>query len=60
MTRRDFLNKTVKSVLAFSLGVCAFAGRAAEKFVLAVKTRKYPGKLKQIPVVMEKSEKWSG
>ncbi|MHC4337081.1 MAG: hypothetical protein ACYSTG_03920 [Planctomycetota bacterium] len=60
MTRRKFVQKLLKTGSAVVIGVSWLAKKAVpRKFVWAVKTKKYPGRLKPLRDISKQS-KWSG
>jgi hypothetical protein len=60
MTRRKFVQKVIKAGSAVVLGVWWLAKKTApRRFVWAVKTKQYPGRLRPLRNITKES-KWSG
>jgi hypothetical protein len=59
MTRRTFLRKIFHAALAFSAGAYLIAKKAPKKFICALKTSKYPGKIISC-LNITRTNKWSG
>ncbi len=60
MTRRTFFAKLIKTTAAIIAGTWLVVKKASpRKFATALKSNKYPGRLKKLPNI-EKVSKWSG
>jgi len=60
MTRRKFINKLIKKGSMIIAGISWLAKNAnPHKFVRAMRTKKYPGRLKPLRDI-SKQGKWSG
>jgi len=59
MTRRNFLQKVFQNVLALAIGSAIIIKKAPRKFICALKTKRYPGRIKQCQNI-DRLSKWSG
>ena len=60
MTRRKFVQKVIKAGSAVALGIWWLAKKTApRRFVWAVRTKEYPGRLRPLRTITKES-KWSG
>jgi hypothetical protein len=60
MTRREFFQSVLKTVTAIAIGAYVIADKVSPKrFIRAVRQKRYPGSVKQLPNVYTQS-KWRG